>query len=262
MSMTPRQQAALAVFTAVLAALLAAVREGTKVPLPAFVVLSVAAVSSLAYLLFTFDKLPLRAIFVFVGAIGGVVCLLIGWRTYQDNVIPSDVQRLREEVRTIELALERGDTCALEVRLSDPADPATAHRVWMRYAASTRDVLSEEIAEGVKLYRSFIKNGKVIASEEPVEGGRFRIQYIKDECLVAIDYLDNNRIPTELEYFGGCGMTARRLGPSSIWFWPKENEPFKAAIEPRGCSAAFRRDPNGPPNRQVIPVPTPGFGYR
>jgi hypothetical protein len=169
--------------------------------------------------------------------------------------VPSAIRTSREEVRTIELALDRGfdrDVCSLET-----ATAGFNITLWMRHDSMTLEPLVEdkETARGVS--RIFITNGRVVAVQAPDRDG-FSQTYYNGSCIIGVDYLDENRSVRELEYVA-CGQDRKRKARSNTLFW--DTQPFKEPPEARPCNLVSLGEEGPTPSLSVLPNPTLGIPY-
>lgn len=177
--------------------------------------------------------------------------------------VPSAMKKAREGVRTIELALERGELCSLDSQSPNPE--ISRVRLWIHYDSMTIEPLVEELTgtrDGVSTVSTlFFKNDHAVAFRSPASGGRGFLQtYYDGSCAVGIDYLDSDLSIRALDYLA-CQEERRHMDLSDF-FWPKDDPPFKPPLEARPCMLGSMGGP--PPNGSVsmLPVPSLGVPYR
>jgi hypothetical protein len=177
--------------------------------------------------------------------------------------VPSAMKKARQGVRTIELALERGELCSVDSQSIDPE--ISRVRLWFHYDSMTIEPLVQELTRtsrgGSSVSTLFLKNDRAVASRSPSSGGRGFLQtYYDGSCAVGIDYLDSDLSIRALDYLA-C-QEERRHMDTSDFFWPKDDPPFKPPLEARPCMLGSMGGP--PPNGSVsvLPVPSLGVPYR
>lgn len=173
--------------------------------------------------------------------------------------VPSAMKKAREGVRTIELALERGELCSLESQSPNPE--ISKVRLWIHYDSMTIEPLVEELTGtrgGVSTVSTlFFENEHVFAFRSPAsKGGGFLQTYYDGGCAVGIDYLDSDLSIRALDYLA-CQKERRHMDSGSF-FWPKDDPAFRPPLEARPCMLGSMGGP--PPNGSVSVLPVPGLG--